>query len=109
MAALPHPRILSASDLAQGDVVFLGPAGWERDSQRARIARDSAEAAALEAFGKAEMAENRVVDVYFVEVALSEDGAITPLHYRERLRALGPSVRRDLGKQAWLQRREARK
>jgi len=99
-----QPKILLASDLAEGDVVFLGPAGWERDSSRAKMAYDDAEAAALDAAGKADVAANRVVDAYLVEVEVSEAGEPTPLHFRERFRAAGPSVRRDLGKQARLQR-----
>lgn len=100
MAALKHPQILLASDLADGEVVFLGAQGWERDHARARVARDKDEAGALEAFGKAEIAQNRVVDVYLADVEIGADGVPTPLHYREKMRIKGPSVRRDLGKQA---------
>ncbi|CAN2534263.1 hypothetical+protein [Methylocapsa aurea] len=102
------PKILLASDLAEGDVVFLGAGGWERDLLRAKIAYDAAEAAALEAAGKADVAANRVVDAYLVDVSVDAAGAPTPLHFREKFRAVGPSVRRDLGKQAWLQGAEGR-
>jgi hypothetical protein len=100
MPALKHPQILLASNLADGEVVFLGPTGWERDHRRARVARDGEEAAALEAFGKGEIAANRVVDVYLADVEVGADGAPTLLRYRERIRAKGPTVRLDLGKQA---------
>lgn len=100
MSALRYPQILLASDLAEGDVVFLGEGRWERDHRRARVARDSDEAAALEAFGKVEIARNHVVDVYLADVEIGADGAPTPLHYREKMRIKGPSVRGDLGKQA---------
>lgn len=100
MSALKHPQILLASDLADGEVLFLGPNGWGRDHAQARIARDKEEAHALEAFGKAEIAANRVVDVYLADVEIGPDGAPTPLHYREKMRIKGPSVRPDLGKQA---------
>lgn len=99
-AAKQHPKILIASDLKEGEVLFLGASGWERDHSRARIARDASEAASFESFGKAEIARNRVVDVYLADVEIGEDGVATPLHYRERMRVKGPSVRRDLGKQA---------
>jgi len=33
-------------------------------------------------------------------VAIGPGGAPEPLHYREKMRIKGPSVRRDLGKQA---------
>jgi hypothetical protein len=100
MPALKHPQILLASDLADGEVMFLGQQGWERDHRRARVARDKEEAGALEAFGKAEIAANHVVDVYLADVEVGADGVPTPLHYREKMRIKGPSVRRDLGKQA---------
>ncbi len=100
MTALKHPQILLASDLADGEVLFLGASGWERDHARARIARDRDEANVLEAFGKAEIAANRVVDVYLADVAIGPNGVPTPLHYREKMRIKGPSVRPNLGKQA---------
>lgn len=100
MTALKNPQILIASDLRDGEVLFLGAGGWVRDHAQARVARDKTEADALEAFGKAEIAANRVVDVYLADVALAADGAPTPLHYREKMRVKGPSVRTDLGKQA---------
>jgi hypothetical protein len=85
-------------------VVFLGAAGWERDHLRAKIAYEDDEAAELAAHGKEEAAANRVVDAYLVDVDVDASGAPTPLHFREKFRLLGPSVRRDLGKQAWLRR-----
>ncbi|OAI23817.1 hypothetical protein A1351_18685 [Methylosinus sp. R-45379] len=97
------PKILLASDLAEGDVVFWGQDGWERDLLRAKIAYDEAEAATLDAAGKAAVAANRVVDAYLVDVTVDAAGAPAPSHFREKFRAAGPSVRRDLGKQAWLQ------
>jgi hypothetical protein len=100
MSALKHPQILLASDLADGEVLFLGAEGWQRDHAKARVARDKEEAGALEAFGKAEIAANRVVDVYLADVEVGADGVPTPLHYREKMRIKGPSVRLDLGKQA---------
>lgn len=102
MPALKHPQILFASDLRRGEVVFLGAQGWERDWRRARVAHDSDDAAALEAAGKSEIDKNHVVDVYLADVEIGADGAPTPLHYREKMRLKGPSVRTDLGKQAWL-------
>jgi hypothetical protein len=100
MAALKNPQILLASDLADGEVLFLGASGWERDHAKARVARDKDEASTLEAFGRAEIAANRVVDVYLADVEIDRNGVPTPLHYREKMRIKGPSVRPDLGKQA---------
>lgn len=100
MPVFKHPQILIASNLTDGEVLFLGPAGWERDHRRARVANNADEAAGLEAFGKSEIAANRVVDVYLADIEIGADGAPTPLHYREKMRVKGPSVRLDLGKQA---------
>jgi len=100
MAKPTHPQILMASDLRDGEVLFLGADGWARDARDAAVARDATEAAALEARGKADIAANKVVDVYLAEVELDAAAGPKPLHFRERARLLGPSVRRDLGKQA---------
>jgi hypothetical protein len=100
MARAQHPQILLANDLLGGDVVFLGTGGWVRDLRLARVAATPADAAALLAAGQAAVAANRVVDVGLVDVAIDANEGPVPLHYRERLRTRGPSVRRDLGKQA---------
>lgn len=100
MAAFKHPQILFASDLRDGEVLFLAQSGWVRDHRLAQVAHDAAAAAALEARGKADIAANTVVDVYLADVAIDAGGAPQPLHYREKARVVGPSVRRDLGKQA---------
>ncbi len=100
MAKATHPQILLASDLRDGEVLFLGPKGWVRDARAATVAPDASAAAALEARGKADVAANKVVDVYLAEVEIDPALGPRPLHYRERARLVGPSVRRDLGKQA---------
>jgi hypothetical protein len=100
MSTLKHPQILLASDLRDGEVMFLGASGWERDYRRARIAFDAVAATELEKIGLADYAANRVVDVYLTDVEIEKDGAPAPLHYREKMRIKGPSVRQDLGKQA---------
>lgn len=47
------------------------------------------------------LGNQHVVDAYLVDVAI-EDGVPVPRHYRERMKTTGPSIRRDLGKQAEL-------
>jgi hypothetical protein len=100
MARPQPPQIAVASDLLLGDVVFLGPQGWIRNHRGATVAFTVPEIAALDAILKIEVAANRVVDGALIDVCLKDDGTPEPLHYRERLRTLGPSVRLDLGKQA---------
>jgi hypothetical protein len=96
----PLPVILVANDLLEGDVVFAAAEGWTRDPRQARVAHDEAAAQGLERFGATEMLHAKVVDSYLVDVRVSAEGFPVPNHYREALRTLGPSVRRDLGKQA---------
>ncbi len=63
------------------------------------FSRQSADAkAALEAAQKS-VAGNVVVNPYLFEVR-DEEGGITPLKERELIRAAGPTMRGDLGKQA---------
>jgi hypothetical protein len=101
MARQPQPpQIVIANDLIEGDVIFLGPQGWIRDHRGAKVGHTAEQFAELDAICKAEMAANHVVDATLVDVHVTADGTPEPLHYRERLRTLGPSVRPDLGKQA---------
>jgi hypothetical protein len=95
----PLPVILVANDLLDGDVVFATADGWSRDPRAARVAWDEATAAALEASGAEGFGRSLIVDPYLVDVEIL-DGVATPRHYREAMRLLGPSHRRDLGKQA---------
>lgn len=94
------PAVLLANDLRDGDVVFLGRDGWTRDPSRALIAQSAALAETMLAHAAAATADNVIVDPYLVEVVLDADGHATPRHFREQFRMLGPSVRRDVGKQA---------
>jgi hypothetical protein len=96
----PLPVILIANDLLDGDVVFAAEQGWTLDPREALIARDDEQAEALEQFGAAEFQKSKIVEPYLVDVEIDATGAPVPRHYREILRTLGPSHRRDLGKQA---------
>jgi len=95
----PLPVILVANDLVEGHVVFRTANGWSLNHRDALIAGNDEAAEALEAEGRAQMALNKVVDAYLVDVELGGDGP-TPRHFRERFKTIGPSVRPDLGKQA---------
>ena len=96
----PLPAILIANDLLSGDVIFLGESGWVSTHRTAKVATRTDEAEALLAKGTSELKANRVVDPYLVEVGINAAGVPEPLHYREKMRTLGPTVRPDLGKQA---------
>lgn len=92
-------RIVSANLLLEGDVVYRTHAGgWSSRLSDAAIVSDDAEADALLAAAEAE--PHLVVDAALAAVAVDAEGRVAPLAHRERIRALGPSNRPDLGKQA---------
>ncbi len=96
----PLPVILLANDLLDGEVVFWTGQAWSDRPSEALIARDETTAIQLEAAAAQALAQNKVVDAYLVDVALDGKGHAVPHHYREKIKTEGPSVRRDLGKQA---------
>ncbi len=83
------PAILTGNALMSGDAVYRDAAGgWSVDPAAAVLFDDVATAeAALKA---AEAEPHLVVGPYLAK----------PDHYREKIRATGPSFRTDLGKQA---------
>lgn len=94
------PQMLTANTLADGEVVYLtANETWSLRIEDAAIYRDKAAAEKAEAAAAASMAQEEVIDVYLFVVEDSE-GICNPASVRERIRALGPTVRRDLGKQA---------
>jgi hypothetical protein len=91
--------MLTANCLRQGDVLYWKGGGWTLNFAEGAVLHDAAGAeAALEA-AKKFVADNRVVSPYLFEVR-EQDGKIRPVKEREIVRAAGPSVRTDLGKQA---------
>ena len=81
-------QVASANRLADGAVVFLDDAGqWTTRLERAALARDKRSAEILLERAKAEAAS--VVDPFLVAVAEDDDGTLTPLSLRERIRASG--------------------
>ncbi|MDE2112205.1 MAG: DUF2849 domain-containing protein [Alphaproteobacteria bacterium] len=89
-------QMLTANRLRDGDVVYWRGGGWVETFGEGDVFAGKAEAeAALEAARKF-VADNVVVNPYLFEV--QADG--TPVKEREIIRAAGPTVRHDLGKQA---------
>ncbi len=92
-------RIVTANRLDDGLVVYLDGAGWSERIDDARVARAEEDAAALLAQAEGPGQAVRVVDPYLIEV--TREGAVPrPASHREAIRAQGPTVRPDLGKQA---------
>lgn len=93
-------KILTANRLINGEAVwFTADRSWAPEIDAADLARDKEAEERLEQAGKAAFLNNEVLDVEMVDVELV-DGRIRPIRLRERIRAAGPSMRPDLGKQA---------
>jgi Protein of unknown function (DUF2849) len=94
------PDIITANRLTDGVVVFqTADCGWTEDFNRAAVSPDAK--ATTEALKRAKQDEvgNIVVDTYAIAVE-DRNGHLTPKALREAIRATGPTIRRDLGKQA---------
>ncbi|WP_448190825.1 DUF2849 domain-containing protein [Azospirillum sp. sgz301742] len=92
-------KAITANRLRDGAVVWLGPQNDWVERIEAAAAYEDARAAQALVIAQEDEARNIVVAIYTLEVELA-DGAPVPLRTKERIRALGPSVRADLGKQA---------
>lgn len=93
------PKAVTANRLGDGIVVWLArEGGWvERLNEAGVFTPDESEAALAQA--KQDERRRLVVDAYLIDVEAGPTGP-RALRYREQLRAAGPSVRTDLGKQA---------
>ncbi|KZD07405.1 DUF2849 domain-containing protein [Oceanibaculum pacificum] len=92
-------KIITANRLIDGEVVWLGPDG---DWVEAVAAAAIFDAAALEVGmegARRGVAAGLVVDPLAIDVVL-RGGAPVPSRLRERIRAFGPTVHPDYGKQA---------
>ena len=93
-------KVLTANRLSDGIAVWLGANGqWLENIDNALIGRHQEAVDALEEAGKSAFNDNLVVDVDLIDVE-EIDGDIFPIRLRERIRAAGPTIRTDLGKQA---------
>lgn len=92
-------QILTANRLRDGEVVYWRSGSWVEALEEAEVFSDKAAAdAALKAADKA-VRDRIVVTPYLFDVR-REGGAIRPVKEREIIRAAGPTVRPDLGKQS---------
>jgi|SRR5690606_18980700 hypothetical protein len=93
-------KLLAANRLSDGEAVWLAPGGnWVEDINEAEVVRDPDDAARLEEAGRRATARNEVVEVELIDVEIV-DGKVRPIRLRERIRAAGPSIHPELGKQA---------
>ncbi|MGN6356181.1 MAG: DUF2849 domain-containing protein [Novosphingobium sp.] len=83
-------KILTANDLRTGAVVWWDGTGWSHQvNEAADVGDHGAE------IGAREYAAQRVVDVNVIEGEVTSEG-VRPAHIKDRIRALGPTVRPDL-------------
>ena len=83
-------KIITGSDLRTGDVIWWTGEGWSRHVNDAVEAGEHAEAIIAR-----ENAKQIVTDTQVIEATLTDDG-VRPAHIKDRIRALGPTVRPDL-------------
>lgn len=93
-------QVVIANRLTDGVVVFLGQdERWVENLDDCPPAQTQDQAETLLAHGVAAESAQEVVGPDLIEVELRE-GILTPVKMREAMRAKGPSIRTDLGKQA---------
>ncbi|MFV0625589.1 DUF2849 domain-containing protein [Sphingomonas sp. ac-8] len=83
-------KILTGNDLASGDVVWWTGGGWSR-----HLAEAVDVGANGEAIAHVEEAALRVNVPYVIDAEGTSEGP-RPAHIKDRIRALGPTVRPDL-------------
>ena len=94
------PQVLTANRLIDGEVVYLAAGGaWVENLDAAAILATPADGEAALARGAIAERNQEVVHAYLFNVV---DAAVPlrPVTKREIIRAAGPTVRTDLGKQA---------
>ncbi|GLV30007.1 hypothetical protein TomTYG75_25230 [Sphingobium sp. TomTYG75] len=83
-------KILTGNDLGTGDVIWWAGDGWSRQVGESVDVGDKGDELA-----RAEEAALRVVAPYVIDATLTDEG-VRPAHIKDRIRALGPTVRPDL-------------
>nr|WP_245405638.1 DUF2849 domain-containing protein [Sphingobium sp. Sx8-8] len=81
---------MTGNDLSTGDVIWWAGDGWSRQVGDSADVGDKGEEMA-----RAEEAALRVVGAYVIDATV-EAGGVRPAHIKDRIRALGPTVRPDL-------------
>ncbi len=99
---LSGSQVVTANHLRGGDVVYFTDDGdWSVWLDDAAVAEGNEAADALLEEASRAATAAQVVEPFLIEVESGETGgSVTPVRYRERLRALGPSVHPMYGKQA---------
>jgi hypothetical protein len=99
MAKAQNPQMLTANRLVDGDVLYWRRGDWVLSLGEADVFADAKDADAALAAAQKYVTGNVVVSPYLFDVKTDASG-IHPVKEREIIRAAGPTVRADLGKQA---------
>ena len=99
MAKASDPQMLTANRLVDGDVLYWTAGQWSLSLKDGDVFSDAKDAQAALAAAQKYVTDNVVVNPYLFDVKI-DAGAIHPVKEREIIRAAGPTVRFDLGKQA---------
>ncbi len=92
-------KVITANKLTFGEVVYWTESGdWQSSLQQAQVLDDAGADRALKLAAES-VQRCEVVAPYAFAVRV-EHGRITAISAREQIRARGPSVRPDMGKQA---------
>ena len=92
--------VVTANELLSGDVVFRNAnGGWSPGIDAATVLDSQDKGFVALAEAREDEVANIVIAAALIEVSV-EQGAIRPVHIRERIRALGPTVRADLARTA---------
>jgi hypothetical protein len=83
-------KLLTGNDLSTGDVIWWTGGEWSRHIEDAVDVADAGEAIA-----HAEEGARRVNGPYVIDATATDQGP-RPAHIKDRIRALGPTVRPDL-------------
>ncbi|OAN60048.1 MULTISPECIES: DUF2849 domain-containing protein [Sphingomonas] len=83
-------KLLTGNDLPTGDVVWWTGEGWSRHVAEAVDVGDKGDLIAA-----TEVAARRVNVPYVIDAEATPEGP-RPAHIKDRIRALGPTVRADL-------------
>jgi len=97
--AAPVPQMLTANRLVDGDVLYWKGGDWVLSLKDGDVFDDPQAADAALAAAQKYVIANAVVNPYLFDVKTDAKG-IHPVKEREIIRAAGPTVRFDLGKQA---------
>ncbi len=89
MARSFTPKVVTANDLLEGDVIYLDPKGaWTRNLRAAALFSDEGEA--NEGLARAESQPAVAVGAYLADAVGGASGP-EPTHFREEFRRRGPS------------------